>query len=310
MKGSKRRWALALAAAAASMCVALSGCSSPVSEQPAATQELAYPVTVVDDAGREVTIAERPARIVSLAPANTEIVAELGALDRLVGVTTYCDHPREVADIEKVGDFVSPNLEAIAALDPDVVLVTTGVQAEIVTQLEGLGAAVVALDPQSVEDVYEAIETVGAVIGEPQEAADVVTGIRQEIEDIGERVEGPPVRCFLEIAQDPLFTVGPGTLLDDLIEHAGGENVVKEPGYVAYSVEQVIQADPDVYLATLGSMSDPSDITGRPGYDSITAVSEGRVYLLDDDLVSRPGPRIAEGVRQIAEALHTEAFGK
>ena len=288
---------------------ALAGCAGETAEEPAAAPEAAFPVTVTDDAGREVTIASKPERIVSLAPANTEIVAELGALDRLVGVTTYCDYPAEVADIEKVGDFVGPNLEAIAALDPDVVLLTTGVQADVVTQLEALGASVVAIDPQSLDDVYDAIEMVGAVIGETEAAADTVASMELQVDDIAERVEGAPVRCFLEIAQDPLFTAGSGTLLNDLIEHAGGENVVTEAGYVAYSVEQLVQADPAVYLATMGSMSDPSDIVGRPGFSALTAVASERVYLLDDNLVSRPGPRVAEGILQIARALHPDVFG-
>jgi iron complex transport system substrate-binding protein len=286
----------------------LTGCGGGAEPDEAASPGAAFPVTVTDDVGREVTIAARPARIVSLAPANTEIVAELGALDRLVGVTTYCDYPAEVAGIEKVGDFISPNLEAIAALDPDVVFLTTGVQAEVVGQLEALGASVVVIDPQDIDGVCRAIEMAGDVIGEPAAAAESVASIELQVEDIGERVEGTPVRCFLEIAQDPLFTVGAGTLLNDLIEHAGGENVVTEEGYVAYSVEQLVQADPDVYLATLGSMSDPSDIEGRPGFDAISAVASGKVYVLDDNLVSRPGPRIAEGLRLIAEALHPEAF--
>lgn len=288
----------------------LSGCSTPEVETGTQVAAAAFPVTVTDDAGREVTIAAKPERIVSLAPANTEIVAELGALDRLVGVTTYCDYPPEVADIEKVGDFVGPNLEAIAALDPDLVLVTTGVQAEVIEQLEALGASVVAIDPQTLDALYASIGTVGDTIGEREAADDLVESMQIQIEDIAERVEAAPVTCFLEIAQDPLFTVGSGTLLNDLIEHAGGENVVIEEGYVAYSVEQLVAADPDVYLATLGSMSAPSDITGRPGYTNLSAVVNERVYLLDDNLVSRPGPRVVEGIRQIAVALHPDAFAE
>ncbi|MBN2841282.1 MAG: ABC transporter substrate-binding protein [Coriobacteriia bacterium] len=300
----------ALLLAAALALGALAGCAGePAAEPETEAPAAAFPVTVTDDAGREVTIAARPERIVSLAPANTEIVAALGALDRLVGVTTYCDYPAEVADIEKVGDFVGPNLEAIAALDPDVVLLTTGVQADVVTQLEALGASVVAIDPQSLEEVYAAIEMVGAVIGEAEAAAEIVESMELQVHDIAENVEGAPVRCFLEIAQDPLFTAGSDTLLNDLIEHAGGENIVTESGYVAYSVEQLVQADPAVYLATMGSMSQPSDITGRPGFDSLSAVSAERVYLLDDNLVSRPGPRVAEGILQIARALHPDVFG-
>lgn len=300
---------LAAALACALVAGTLAGCAktqSPEEEGP--PLEAAFPAVITDDAGREVTISARPERIVSLAPANTEIVAALGAIDRLVGVTTYCDYPAEVADIAKVGDFVGPNLEAIAALDPDVVFVTTGIQTEVIAQLEALGAAVVAIDPQTLDALYVSIATVGAAIGETPAADDLVASMQIQIEEIAEKVESAPVTCFLEIAQDPLFTVGSGTLLNDLIEHAGGENVVTEEGYVAYSVEQLVAADPEVYLATLGSMSAPSDITGRPGYASLSAVVNDRVYLLDDNLVSRPGPRVVEGIRLIAEALHPDAF--
>lgn len=290
---------------------ALAGCAGAATEpEEEGPPVAAFPVTVTDDAGRSVTVAEKPGRIVSLAPANTEIVAALGGLDRLVGVTSYCDYPAEVAGIAKVGDFVGPNLEAVAAADPDLVLVTTGVQAEVIGQLEALGAAVVAVDPLTIEGVMASIATVGAVMGEPGAAATLTESMELQLEDIGEQVENAPVRCFLEIAQDPLFTAGPGTLLDELIQAAGGENVVIDEGYVAYSVEQLLQDDPAVYLATKGSMSDPSDITGRPGYEDLTAVREGRVFLLDDNLVSRPGPRIVEGVEQIARALHPDVSGE
>ncbi|MBN1192192.1 MAG: ABC transporter substrate-binding protein [Coriobacteriia bacterium] len=302
-----RRW-VALALTAALALGVLAGCGADETTGTDTLSEAAFPVTVTDDTGRDVTIAARPERIVSLAPANTEIVAELGALDRLVGVTAYCDYPEAVVGIEKVGDFMQPNLEAIVALDPDLVLVTTGVQAEIVGQLEALGAAVVAIDPQTLDALYVSIGTVGEAIGETAAADELVESMRIQIEDIGEQVEGAPVTCFLEISQDPLFTVGSGTLLDDLIQHAGGQNVVTDEGYVAYSVEQLVAADPDVYLATLGSMSDPSDIIGRPGYSNLSAVAENRVHLLDDNLVSRPGPRVVEGVRLIAEALHPDVF--
>lgn len=273
-------------------------------------QATVYPVTITDDAGRAVTIAARPERIVSLTPGNTEIVCALGGIDRLVGVTTQCDYPAEVTEITEIGDFASPNLEAVAAVDPDVVFVTTGVQADVIAQLEALGASVIAVDPQTLDGLYASIATVGTVIDENESAADVVSSMRIQIEDIGERVEGAPVTCFLEISQNPLYTVGAGTLLDELIQHAGGENIVTEPGYVAYSVEQLLAADPDVYLATAGSMSDPSDLAGRPGYSELSAVANGRVYILDDNLVSRPGPRVAEGIRVIAEALYPDAFAE
>jgi len=268
-----------------------------------------FPVTVTDDAGREITVEAEPLRIVSLAPANTEIVAELGALDRLVGVTTYDDYPPEVTELEKVGDFITPNLEVIASLEPDLILATTGVQGDVLAQLEDLGAPVIAIDPQNLKQLYVSIETVGAAIGTPAEAETVVADMRAGIDFITETVSAEPAMpCFIEIAQDPLFTAGAGTLLDDLITAAGGQNVVAEEGYVGYSLEQLLQDDPAVYLATLGSMSDPSQLEARAGYDALSAVKNERVAVLEDNLVSRPGPRVVQGVGQIAVALHPDLF--
>lgn len=321
-KRRSRPWRHALAmGAAVTLALALAlaaGCSTTVSGSAAGAASetvseataTVYPLTVTDDAGRQVLISKRPERIVSLTPGNTEIVCALGAIDRLVGVTAQCDYPEEVAQITTIGDFASPNMEAVTAVDPDVVLVTSGVQADVVTQLEDLGASVVVVDPQSVDALYESITMVGAVIDENTASEELVASMRSEIEDIAERVQGDPVTCFLEIAQNPLYTVGSGTLLNDLIEYAGGQNVVTEDGYVAYSVEQLLVADPEVYLATAGSMSDPADLAGRPGYEDLSAVAEGRVYVLDDNLVSRPGPRIVEGIRALAAALHPDAFSE
>jgi iron complex transport system substrate-binding protein len=112
----------------------------------------------------------------------------------------------------------------------------------------------------------------------------------------------------VEIGQNPLYTVGKGTLIDELVTLAGGTNVVTQPGYVAYSAEQLIAADPQVYLATRGSMSDPSSLKSRAGFDKLAAVKTGRVIILDDNLVSRPGPRLVEGLKQIAEGLHPDSF--
>lgn len=308
------RWNVLALLLAALLLVAPVGCSQPDASaeeegQSEAAAQAEFPVTVTDDLGREVTIQVEPTRVVSLAPANTEIVYALGLLDRLVGVTSYDDYPVEVTELPQVGDFVGPNVEAVIALEPDLVLATGGVQADVLDQLEGAGATVLAVDPQDVDGVYAAITMVGAATGASDEASLLVEQMHADIQEITETVgELDPVTCFVEIAQEPLFTAGPGTLIDDLIALAGGENVVSEQGYVGYSVEQLLEDDPAVYMATLGSMSDPDQLAERPGYDELGAVAAGRIAILSDNLVSRPGPRIVEGVAEIARALHPDAF--
>ncbi|KAF0208751.1 MAG: cobalamin-binding protein [Actinomycetota bacterium] len=306
----KNRWLRSVVLAVAVLAIALAaGCGAKKDEavKPAGA---AFPVTVTDDAGRSVTVKAAPQRIVSLAPANTEILYGLGLLGKVVGVTTYDDYPPEVASIGKVGDFVTPNLEAITAAKPDMVLVTTGIQADVIAKLEKTGAAVIAVDPQSLEALYTSIGMVGKATGTTAKAAELVAGMKEELASIQSVIDASPVRCFIEIAQEPLFTAGAGTLLNDLIEQAGGENVVVQEGYVGYSVEQLLTDDPEVYLATKGSMSDPASIKGRAGYSRLSAVKNGRVVILDDNLVSRPGPRVIEGIRQIAKALNPDSFGQ
>lgn len=311
----RRRTAFAVLVALIVAAVALVGCTGntgrttgePAAPAPAATAS--FPLTITDDAGRSVTIEEAPARIVSLAPANTEIVYALGLFDRLVGVTTWDDYPTTVADVAKVGDFMTPNLEAIAAADPDVVLVTGGVQAETLGKLEELGVPVVVVDPQDLAGVYDAIEMVAGIAGVPAKGAELTTSMKKDLDDIRAKLaDVEPVKVFIEIGWNPLFTAGPGTLLDDLLTAAGGTNVVTESGYVGYSVEQLVKDQPDVYVGTLSSVGSAKVLSKRPGYSSISAVKAGRVYSLSDNLVSRPGPRVIQGVREIATALHPDLF--
>ncbi len=189
----------------------------------------------------------------------------------------------------KVGDFMNPNVEAIAAKQPDLILVTTGVQADVLSKLEALGAPVIAIDPATIDGVLTDIEKVGQATGAKSEAKNLTAKMRAKIAAIegalAARSNSAPVSTFMEIGQNPLYAVGSGTLLDDLVTRAGGKNIVSKPGYVAYSNEQVLKDDPDVYLATLGSMGDPKNIEKGP-LASLRAAKEKRVYVLDENLVT------------------------
>lgn len=309
------RFALRIGLAAAlGLCILLAaGCGSDKTEVQRQTAEEtgAFPMTLTDDASRTVTIDRRPERIVSLAPANTEILFALGAGDRVVGVTTYDDYPAEAKKIEKIGDFALPNMEKVAAVDPDIVFVTTGVQADVIGKLEDLGAVVIAIDPQTLDRLYWDIGAVAASIGAQGEGIELVADMKRSVADVKAKVSGQqPVTAFIEIGQNPLYTVGSGTLMDELLGIAGGRNVVRASGYVPYSAEALVKSNPEVYLATEGVASDPSAIGKRAGYDKLQAIKSGRVVILEDNLVSRPGPRIVLGLRQIAEGLHPKSFGK
>jgi len=306
---------LGAALAAIMLGLSLSGCTCGATEDTRSPEVApppslsSFPVTVTDDASRTVTVKEEPKRIVSLAPANTEILAALGLENRLVGVTTYDDYPPSVKDIPKVGDFVNPNIEAIGAAKPDLIVATTGVQADVLKKLEDLGAVVIAIDPKTLDGLYADIEKLGDATGKAVAAGDLVGSMQDEIDEIRSAVSSEkPVRAFVEIGQNPLFTVGSGTLIDEMLRAAGGTNGGAQPGYVAYSLEQLVKDDPQVYMATMGTMSDPSDLAKRAGYDKLSAVKADRVYLLEDNLVTRPGPRIVEGIRSMAIDMHPDAF--
>lgn len=310
-----RRWTRFTAAIAASALLALtlSACTTAkttTAPAPVApTTTAAFPVTITDDASRTVTIESEPKRIVSLAPANTEIVYALGIFDRLVGVTTFDDYPAQVKDVAKVGDFTTPNLEAIAAAKPDVILLTGGVQADVLSKLEGLGSKVVVIDPQDVDGVLSAIADVAKVTGTSAKGEEVVAKMKADLADIQAKVAGAaPTSAFIEIGWNPLYTAGSGTLLNDLLVKAGGKNVVTQAGYVGYSVEQLVKDQPAVYLGTHSSIGSAAALAKRPGYSALAAVAAGKVFSLDDNLVSRPGPRVVEGVLEIAKALHPDAF--
>ncbi len=293
------------------LALSLAGCggqpaASGGSNAPAKAATNGFPVTITDDASRTVTIATRPTRIVSLAPANTEILYSLGLIGEVVGVTTYDDYPPQVKSIAKVGDFQTPNLEAIAAARPDVVFVTGGVQAErhreaVADRRQGRR------DRSAVAGRREPVDPEGGQ-GNRHARAGPEGRHRHEHDHRRTCVTSSPAplpcRASSRSATNPLYTAGSGTLLDDLITAAGGVNVVNQAGYVGFSVEQLVKDQPAVYLGTRSSLGTTAAVAARPGYSALSAVKDGRVFVLDDDLVSRPGPRIAQGLLEIAKALH------
>ncbi|MDQ7792902.1 MAG: ABC transporter substrate-binding protein [bacterium] len=265
-----------------------------------------------DGAGRQLILGEIPRRIVSMAPANTEILFALGLGSRVVGVTTWCNYPPEAAGTEKVGDAWAPNYELIVGLEPDLVLAAGTAESEIVTRLEALGIPVFVVDAPTIEAVGQQILLIGEVTGASIEAGDIAAGIGRRLDDVRGRVmaaggERPSVFWVLD---EFLWTVGPGSFVHDLITLAGGRNLAEGLGlpYAQYSLEVLIEQDPDVIIAATLDPSFGPGLADLPGWNSLKAVREGRVYRVDGDLVSRPGPRVAEGVETVARLLYPEIF--
>ncbi|MBN1320875.1 MAG: ABC transporter substrate-binding protein [Thermoleophilia bacterium] len=281
----------------------------------AQSAEGSFPVTVTDDLGNSVTIETRPERIVSTAPANTETLFALGVGDRVVGVTSLDDYPPEAADIAKIGDYQA-NTEAIVALDPDLVVGYSGNE-EALAPLQDAGVPVLIMNPVDLAGVYSNITTIGAATGATGAAADLVASLQALIEETQEAAtatgESPTVFYALD---NTLWTCGPGSFVDELLNLAGGANVASpadaDPAtvgaYYQFSPEQLVAADPEVILLPGSVYTAVDEFTADPRFANLRAVTEGRVLVIDDVIVTRPGPRIGEGLKTLAEAVHPGAF--
>ena len=274
------------------------------------------PGTYTDDMGRGVVIDEVPQRIVCFGPSITEIAFALGLGERVVGVDDFSDYPEEALALPKVGSSFAPSLESLVALAPDLVLTLEHEQFN--SELEAMGIKYLILDPKDIDNILTNIELVGVVTDSADEAAALVESMEEVIADVEERVAGaPPVSVFFVVdATDPTlpWTAGPGSFIDTLISLAGGENVAGDAPYQwpQFSIEEVVSADPDVIIVQtmLGGIPTISieDLEAHPIWGEMSAVSQGNVYLVDGDLVSRSGPRIVDGLEALARALHPEVF--
>ncbi|MHB8781059.1 MAG: ABC transporter substrate-binding protein [Candidatus Geothermincolia bacterium] len=272
----------------------------------------AGPGQFTDDLGRTVSLDATPEKIVSLSPSCTETIFALGLGNKLVGVTTYCNYPEGAASKPQVGDFTNPNLEAILAAAPDLVLATGGVQEEQLERMEDLGLTVFAVDPTTFDASVESIRVIGRLTGAAAKATEIADDMAARgklIKDAVAEREGERPRVFYEIFyENGVWTAGSDSIVADLIRTAGGVNVgdAEPSDYYQFSVEGLMAEDPDVYFFGSGSMSNPGDITGRQGWDQMQAIAGGRVYMLEDDLVYRTGPRLIEGLEAVYRALVEE----
>jgi iron complex transport system substrate-binding protein len=284
--------------------------TAPASVGTSATAEPSFPVTITDDDGVDVTIPAEPTRIVTFAPSMTEIVFALGLGDRLVGVSgPYDDYPPEAQRIEQVGgagDFgVDPNVETVVALEPDLFLTIAGGD-EWKQRLRELGVPVVTLNATDLPDLLSDIRTVGEVTGATAEAEALTADMKARADAIAAQVVRR-VPCFFEVyyAAGTLTTVGPHTFVFDLLERAGCDPVTADAtsDYPDWSVDALVAEGPEVYIATPESAKSPDAIAKRPGFGGIPAVADSRILLVDGDLVTRPGPRVVDGLEQLAGAL-------
>ncbi|MGQ9628719.1 MAG: ABC transporter substrate-binding protein [bacterium] len=272
-----------------------------------------FPLTVEDSLGRRVTFQRAPERIISMAPSNTEILFALGLGDRVIGVTNYCNYPPEATKKPKIGGFSTPNIELIVSMEPDLILASAGVQLEAVRSLEKLGVKLLVIEPQTVEDTIKAIELVGRVAGRKGDAGKLADELRGRMRRVVEKVKGVPrPRVFVEIWHDPFIAAGPGTVVDDVIRLAGGENIAAgaSKGYPTFSLEALLERDPEVYISVSHTvLKSVEEITKRQGFARMSAVKNGRVFIMNGDIITRSGPRIVDALEMMARAFHPDVFG-
>ncbi len=277
-----------------------------------------FPVTVTDSLDRTVVMRAKPARIISLSPANTEILFAVGAGDRVVGVTTYCNYPPEAASREKVGGFSAEtmSLEKILSLRPDLVVSDGAIHRRLVASLEALGLTVYAKEPVSFDDTCAAIKDIGVLTGNAADAAAVVGGMRAKLAAVQAKLSSVPQSgrpaVFWEVFDEPLMTAGKDTFVTELLTLAGGKNIFGSfpVAWPQVSEEEVIRLNPAVIMGAddHGDKLTVEQVKKRPGWAKIDAVAGGRIYLVNADIVSRAGPRLADGVEAIARALYPKLF--
>lgn len=292
------------------LALTLAACAPAVAEKEAAG------MTLTDGLGREVALEAPAQRVVSLAPSNTEILFALGAGDKVVGRDEFSDYPEEAKALPSVGGSMGEySVEAIVALEPDLVLAAGINNPELVKQLEDLGITVYYLaNPTTLEEMYVNLEIVAQLTGE--DPTKLTDSLKARVAAVDEKIAPLSSRpsVFYEIdATDPSkpYTYGPGTFGDLLISRAGGFNIasqVTDP-YPQLSLEQIVTDNPSIII--LGDSMwgvTPESVAARPGWESVAAVQNGQVFAFDDNLVSRPGPRLVDGLEQLAKLLHPGLF--
>ncbi len=272
-----------------------------------------YPLSISDDAKRSVKFDKAPSKIVSLAPSNTELLYALGLGDKIVGVDEYSNYPDDTKQKEKVGGFSNTNIEKVVALNPDLVLAAGITSKQLLTSLETRNLTVVVLDPPTLAGVAANMKLLGQIANVPDKAEAAISAFQGKLDSIAVKIKEAKAkpRVFYEL--DPtLFTVGPGSFIDDMIQKAGGQNIVTDASnpYPQLNQEAVVSKDPEVILLgdDSGGVDSPEKILSRPGWENISAVKNKRITAVNADLVNRPGPRAALGVEAIAKALYPDLF--
>ena len=273
----------------------------------AASQQTVYPLKVTDSTNTEVVFEKAPERIVTLVPSETESLFAVGAGDRIVGVDKWSDYPADAKKKTQVGDLTT-NVESVLALNPDVVFASSSLNKKPVEALRNLGVKVFAINPKSMEQAIERVELYGKIMNMQGQSKKVADSMRSDIQKVKDLVkDAPKKRVYMEF--NPGWTVGDGEFLSEMVELSGGINVgAGKKGWYEIDPEAIVKANPEVIIYSVGEgMGNlPETIKSRAGFSTTDALKNNKMYGIDTNLTNRSGPRLTQGLMEIAKAIHPD----
>lgn len=297
------------------MMATFTACSSNNTDSSSGTKnetvQTGYPYTFTDSMGNEVVIESEPKKIISVAPSITELVYALGKGDNLVGRTDYCDYPEEAKAVESIGSLMDPNIEKIVELKPDIVIASTHFKDDVAKKLKDLGIKIVVInDSKNIDGAYESINKVGVILNTKDKAEELVNSNKKKIEEVNKKVkdeEAPKAYYVVGFGKNGDFTATGDTFIAEMLGLAGGKNIAQDATGWAYSLEKIIENDPE-YIIISKNFGMKDELISTEGYKELSAVKNNKVFEIDDNLVNRQGPRISEGVEALAKILHPNLF--
>ncbi|QPQ32493.1 ABC transporter substrate-binding protein [Lysinibacillus sp. JNUCC 51] len=319
----KKIWKIGLSAFLALGLLAACNTKEATNEKPSSSEQqettkvdqATFPVTITDATGKDITLEAPPEKIVSLIPSNTEILFGLGLNNEIVGVTDNDDYPAEATKKNKVGGM-DYNVEKIIALSPDIVFAHAsgmGNSKGAIEQLEAAGVKVfVVADAKNFNETYTTIEQLGQATGKLEEAKKIVANMKAKVKEIETKLDGvEPKKVFVESSDEPqIYTTGKGTFMNEMLEMIHAENVAADVNdWYQIDAEQIIAKNPDVIVVAYNYVPDIlKKIPQRAGFETITAVKNKAIVQVDENITSRQGPRLADGLEELAKAVYPEEF--
>nr|WP_282804433.1 ABC transporter substrate-binding protein [Clostridium tetani] len=275
------------------------------------SENTAYPLKIKDSFGREVTIEKEPSKVVSLGPNVTETIFALGKGKKVIGRTEYCDFPKEAEKINTIGTLQSPNIEKIVELKPDVVIASTHAKKENLDKLNQLGITTIALyGEEDFEGAYDVISSIGKVLNSNKEANAIVNNMKKKVNFVKEKVkekDTPSVYYVIGFGKGGDFTPGKDTFLHKLITLASAKNAGEDAVNWKYSLEKLIEKNPDIIICSK-YFDAKKGLQGTTGYTDLKAVKNNKLFEIDNNMLDRQGPRLADGLEKLAKLIHPDAF--